>query len=111
SYTDKKFYHWYSKSAFSRAVGDKYKWNEPIPDSFVEASPINQVSEVPTLLIQGTWDILVNKNQALVLDSILTRKSIPHKLIMIKGANHTPRFMPWWQKRIYAEVVDFIKDK
>lgn len=109
-YTDKSFYHWYTKSAFSRAVGEKYAWKDSIPKSFKEASPISQVGDVPTLMIQGTWDLLVNQQQAKTLDRVLTQKEIPHKLVLIKGANHTPRFMPWWKNKIYNEVVNFIKN-
>lgn len=103
-----EFYHWYSKSAFSRAVGDTYKWRDSIPESFEKASPISQVSDVPTYLFQGTWDVLVNKNQAIALDSVLTEKGIKHELVLIKGANHTPRFMPWWRKKIYDKVIEFV---
>ena len=106
-----KFYHWYSKSAFSRAVGEKYKWRDSIPKSFEIASPISHVSDVTTYLFQGTWDILVNKNQAITLDSVLNAKGLKHELILIKGANHTPRLMPRWRKMIYNKVLDIVMEK
>ncbi len=107
--TENHFYHRISKSAFSRATGDTYELGDTIPKSFVKASPISQVSNVPTLIFQGTADMFVNKNQGLALDSALTAKKIEHELVLIKGANHTPRFMPWWRNQvIFPKMMNFI---
>ena len=106
---ENKFYYWLSKPAFSRAVGERYEWGEAIPQSFIEASPIYQVTNVPTYIFQGTCDMLVNKNQAIALEKVLQKKNVPHEVIWIKYANHTPRLMPWWRKKIYAKVLEIIQ--
>lgn len=103
-----RMYRRFTKLPFSRSVGERYRLKDGIPKSFEEASPVSQVSNVPTFIFQGTWDMLVNKNQALALDSVLSVKGIKHELILIKGANHTPRLMPWWRNKIYDKVKEIV---
>ncbi|MXV39252.1 alpha/beta hydrolase fold domain-containing protein [Flavobacteriaceae bacterium Ap0902] len=108
-YRKTKFYKSYTEPTFKKIVGEK---NQPFDKAITklkEASPITQVSNVPTLTFQGTWDMLVNKEQSLALDSVLTEKNIPHELVLIKNANHTPRFMPWWRNQVInPKILEFI---
>lgn len=111
-YQNLKFYHWYTKSAFSTATGDFYRWGEEIPLKFKEASPLSQVADVPTLLFQGTWDFLVHPQQAKSLNQKLEEKNVPHRLVLIKGAGHLPRFNAWWRgKIILPEIINFIENE
>lgn len=110
-YQDLKFYHWYTKSTFSTATGDFYRWGDNIPASFEQASPLSQVAPVPTLLFQGTWDFLVHPQQAKSLNQKLNEKNIPHRLVLIKGAGHVPRFNAWWRNKIILpEIINFIQN-
>jgi acetyl esterase/lipase len=52
------------------------------------ASPANNIKNVPTLLVHGTKDTIVPYSQATSLNTLLTEKNIPHKLVTITGANH-----------------------
>lgn len=111
NYIQRKFYHWYTKFFFELATGGKYdsKQSEKV---FKEASPIANISHVPTLILQGTNDIVINKSQALTLDSMLTVKQVPHKLVLMKGGIHISRRLPWLRdKIIYPEMLDFLKAK
>lgn len=100
----------YSAPTIQTVVGEKFE-RKNISEKFVEASPISHVSDVPTLIFQGDTDYLVNRKQGLALDSILTEKNIPHKLIYMKNTGHTPRFFSK-QKRdslILPEILNWIK--
>lgn len=101
---------WYSKPTIQTMVGEKYD-RKAVSEKFKEASPINQVSNVPTLLFQGDSDYLVNRKQALTLDSILTEKQIPHRLIFMKDTGHTPRFFNKYKRDsiILPAILDWIK--
>lgn len=105
-YQNSKYYK-RSKGVFQKVVGEKMKENL---DAFKKASPIAQVSNIPTLIFQGDRDFLVNKNQGLALDSILTSKKIPHQLIWMKNSGHVPRFIK--RKRdgfILPNILSFIQ--
>lgn len=111
-YRASKVYKTYTENVFAKIVGKSGQPFDSIIPELKKASPITQVSNVPTLTFQGTWDVLVNKNQSLALDSVLSEKGIPHELVLIKGANHTPRFMPWWRnKLINPKILEFIQKK
>lgn len=112
NYTEKKLYHWYTKFFFELAAGAQYTYNENLPIAFEEASPIANVSNVPTLILQGTNDMVVNLSQALSLDSVLTQKKVPHKLVLMEGGVHIARRLPWWRdKVIYPEMLAFLKKR
>lgn len=94
-------YSKYALFTIEDVVGLKFN-RENIDQKFKEASPIYQVSNVPTLLFQGDQDLLVNRKQGLALDSVLTEKNVEHKLIYIKKTGHTPRF---FNKRKREEII------
>lgn len=99
-------YYKRSKGVFQKVVGDTYENNV---EAFKAASPLNHVSNIPTLIFQGDRDFLVNKNQGLALDSVLTAKKIPHKLVFMKNSGHVPRFVK--RKRdliIFPNILSFI---
>lgn len=108
NYTD-SFYSKYTAPTIQDVVGVKFD-RKNISEEFKIASPIANVSNVPTLLFQGGKDILVNKNQGLALDSVLTEKNIPHKLVYMKNAGHTPRFFSKTKKGkvILPNILDWI---
>ena len=101
---------WYSKPTIQTMVGEKYE-RKAVSEKFREASPVNQVSNVPTLIFQGDSDYLVNRKQALALDSVLTEKQIPHQLIFMKHTGHTPRFFSKYKRDsiILPAILDWIK--
>ncbi|WP_406632159.1 alpha/beta hydrolase [Ornithobacterium rhinotracheale] len=110
AYTDKKFYHWYTKRTMSIAVGDRYKLGEKIPESFKEASPLFNLANKPTLMFQGTTDLLVNKSQGFALDKALAEANIPHRLVVMNGAGHLPRYRPSWRNKVvFPEILNFIE--
>lgn len=96
-----------SKFVIEKVVDAKFYDNE---NDFKEASPIAHVSNIPTLIFQGDRDFLVNKNQGSALDSVLTSKKIPHRLILMKNSGHVPRFIK--RKRegfIFPNILSFIQ--
>lgn len=105
------FYSEYTSSTFQKVVGEKFN-RKNLSEAFKRASPVYNISNVPTLLFQGNTDFLVNQKQGLALDSALTAQNIPHKLILMKNTGHAPRF---FNKRkrdsiIYPNILQWIKD-
>jgi acetyl esterase/lipase len=95
-----------------KMVGEKMDRKNP-SNAFQQASPIAQVSRVPTLIFQGGRDWLVSKKQGFALDSVLTEKKITHRLVFMKNSGHVPRLHNETvrDKIIYPHILDWIKNK
>ena len=107
SYQKSKYYK-RTKGVFQKVVGEKFDHQL---EAFKKASPIAHVSNIPTLIFQGDRDFLVNKNQGLALDAVLTSKKIPHQLVYMKNSGNVPRFVK--RKRdsfIFPNILAFIKN-
>ncbi len=106
----KSLYSKYSSPTIQTVVGEKFD-RKNLSEKFKEASPIANVSNVPTLLFQGDTDFLVDKNQGLKLDSVLSEKNVPHQLIFMKKTGHTPRFFSKYKRDsiILPEILNWIK--
>ena len=103
-------YSKYSSPTIEDVVGVQFN-RENLSEEFKKASPIANVSDVPTLIFQGEKDFLVHKNQGLKLDSVLTSKGIEHRLIFMENTGHVPRF--WSKKKrdslIFPAILDWIE--
>lgn len=104
------FYSKYTSPTFQKVVGTKFD-RKNISEAFKEASPIANITNVPTLLFQGNNDFLVNQHQGLAMDSALTRMNVLHKFIFMEKTGHVPRF---FKKRkrdsiIYPNILNWIK--
>ena len=95
-----------------KMVGEKMDRKNP-PKAFQLASPIANVSPVPTLLFQGGRDWLVSKKQGFALDSVLSEKQIIHRLVFMKNSGHVPRLHneSIRDRIIYPHILDWIKNK
>ncbi len=104
------FYSKYSSPTIQKMVGTKFH-RENLSEEFKKASPIANISNVPTLLFQGNQDFLVNQKQGLALDSALTAQNIPHKLVFMKNAGHAPRFFSKTKRDsiIYPNILEWIR--
>lgn len=106
-YTEKTLYHWYTKRIFEWAVGAKY--SQENTDAFMKASPSAQASYVPTLIFQGTGDIIVDESQAYSLVASLKENFVPHRLVLMEGGQHFLRRISYWREQvIFPEILDFI---
>ncbi len=105
------FYSKYSSPTVQSVVGTKFQ-RKNLSKEFEKASPIANISNVPTLLFQGNRDFLVNKRQGLSLDSALTQLNVPHKLVFMEGAGHAPRFFSKRKRDsiIYPNILNWIKN-
>ncbi|WEK69974.1 MAG: alpha/beta hydrolase [Candidatus Chryseobacterium colombiense] len=104
------FYSKYSSPTIQKMVGTKFH-RENLSEEFKKASPIANISNVPTLLFQGNQDFLVNQKQGLALDSALTAQHIPHKLVFMKNAGHAPRFFSKTKRDsiIFPNILEWIR--
>lgn len=101
----------YTSPTIQDVVGTRFKRGN-IAEEFRKASPLWQVSHVPTLIFQGELDHLVNKNQGLSLASKLEEKEIPHKLVYMKNAGHMPRLFSKKKRDslIFPNIIEFIRE-
>ncbi len=83
-------YSRYTSPTIEDVVGERFD-RKNFSEKFKEASPISQITPVPTLIFQGARDPLVHKNQGIALDSALSAMEIPHRFIFMAGTGHTPR--------------------
>ncbi len=104
------FYSRYTSGTIQKMVGAKFN-RKNLPEEFKAASPIANISNVPTLLFQGNQDFLVNYRQGLALDSALTEKNIPHQLVFMDKTGHAPRFFNRKKRDtiIYPAILEWIK--
>lgn len=105
------FYSKYSSLTIEDVVGTKFD-RKNLSEDFKKASPLANISNVPTLIFQGDLDHLVNKKQGLRLSSELEKRNIPHKLIYMKNTGHTPRFFSKMKRDsiIFPNILEFIKE-
>lgn len=105
------FYSKYSSLTIEDVVGTKFD-RKNLSEDFKKASPLANISNVPTLIFQGDLDHLVNKKQGLRLASELEKCNIPHKLIYMKNTGHTPRFFSKMKRDsiIFPNILEFIKE-
>ncbi|OCA76045.1 esterase [Chryseobacterium artocarpi] len=107
----KSFYSQYTSPTFQKVVGTKFE-RKALSEAFKEASPIANITNVPTLLFQGNNDFLVNQHQGKAMDSALTRMNVPHKFIFMERTGHVPRFFSKRKRDsiIYPNILNWIKN-
>lgn len=94
----------------NKMVGAKYELGKSVPSQFKDASPIQYVKNVPTLIIHGTGDMVVPYAQAELLSDRLKQKSYTHDLMTIPNANHDLGLgNPETAKQIADRVVEWVK--
>lgn len=104
------FYSKYTSPTFQKVVGAKFD-RKNISEAFKEASPIANITNVPTLLFQGNNDFLVNHHQGQAMDSALTHMNVPHRFIFMEKTGHVPRFFSKTKRDsiIYPNILEWIK--
>ena len=104
------FYSRYTSRTVQKMVGSNFN-RKNLSEEFKTASPIANISNVPTLLFQGNQDFLVNYRQGLALDSALTEKKVPHQFIFMDKTGHAPRFFNKKKRDtiIYPAILEWIK--
>lgn len=105
------FYSKYTSGTIQKMVGTKFN-RKSLSEDFQKASPVANVTNVPTLLFQGNQDFLVNQKQGLALDSVLTKMNVPHKLVFMDKTGHAPRFFNKKKRDsiIYPNILEWIRD-
>ncbi|MGI9653200.1 alpha/beta hydrolase [Chryseobacterium sp. RLHN22] len=105
------FYSKYTYGTIQKMVGTQFS-RKNLSEDFQKASPIANVTHVPTLLFQGNQDFLVNQKQGLALDSVLTQMNIPHKFVFMDKTGHAPRFFNKKKRDsiIYPNILEWIRN-
>ncbi|AZA79921.1 alpha/beta hydrolase [Chryseobacterium sp. G0186] len=104
------FYSKYTSPTFQKVVGTKFD-RKNISEAFKEASPIANITNVPTLLFQGNNDFLVNYHQGQAMDSALSRMNVPHKFVFMEKTGHVPRLFSKTKRDriIYPNILEWIQ--
>lgn len=107
----RSFYSKYTSPTVQKVVGTRFN-RKNVSEEFKKASPVANITNVPTLLFQGNQDFMVNQHQGLALDSALTSQNIPHKLIFMKNTGHAPRFFSKRKRDsiIYPNILEWVKE-
>ena len=80
-----------------------------VPLAFHVQSPVQRISNVPTLLIHGKLDYLVNIRQAYEMQKALEEMQVENRLVTINYAGHVGRLNPIIRNRIvYPEILEFL---
>jgi acetyl esterase/lipase len=58
----------------------------------------------PVLILHGTADTTVDRNQSIDLDKRLTALNLPHQLILLPGIGHTFDLQTWGRKPLPADL-------
>ena len=94
----------------NKMVGAKYEFGKPVPSQFKDASPVQYIKNIPTLIIHGTGDMVVPYAQAELLSDKLKQKSYTHDLMTIPNANHDLGLgNQATAKQIADRVVEWVK--
>lgn len=81
----------YATQLFSFMTGVNYStYPELCKEKLKELSPINHVNEntIQTIIAQGEKDDIVDKENAIVLDEVLTKNNVQHQLILFPNSGH-----------------------
>ena len=79
---------------------------ESHPDAWRGAAPVAHVTAktVPTLILHGTADTTVDRDQATQLASKLTEFGVAHEVILLEGVGHTFDLDTWRRKPLPRDV-------
>ncbi|MBX7168220.1 MAG: alpha/beta hydrolase [Pirellulales bacterium] len=63
---------------------------DEVPELYKQASPVRYVTrdDAPTLILQGTHDILVPYDQSIKMSAALAKKGVPGRMELVFGAGH-----------------------
>lgn len=87
------------------------KAREEDPQGWKLASPVFHVSKrncPPTLVLHGTADATVDRNQAAELAQVLEEHGVEHQLIMIEGVGHTFDLQTWAKKPLPYDLTPIV---
>lgn len=70
------------------------------------ASPTAHVSPrvPPVLILHGTRDTTVDRDQSIALDKLLVQQNVEHQLVMVPGAGHTFDLERWNGKPLFMDL-------
>ncbi len=76
------------------------------PEKWKLASPVYQVSKAcpPTLILHGTADTTVDREQSVELDRKLAEAGVEHQLILLPGIGHTFDLQQWQRKPLPQDL-------
>jgi len=106
----KSFYSKYTSPTIQKVVGIPFD-RKNVSEAFREASPIANITYVPTLLFREKKDFLVIQHQEIAMDSALTSMNIPHKFVFMERTGHVPRLFSKRKRDsiIYPNILEWIK--
>lgn len=99
-----------TKNLYSKLVGNVPYTNEHnVPYDYLDASPIYQIKNVPTLLIRAENDVRIPKSQAVNMYGALRNENVPVRLVTIEYADQNLLFDKDYFEEVYSNIVAWIK--
>lgn len=97
-----------------KPIGDALTSSSPLfagtyaehPDLWKLASPVTHVNakSPPTLILHGTKDTTVDRDQSTELESKLKAAGVEHQLMFVEGAGHTFDLEKWGKKPLSTDL-------
>ena len=81
--------------------------HKPVTDADrILVSPVSHIGPQtpPTLVLHGTIDTIVDRDQSIELDKKLTDAGVPHQFLLIPGIGHTFDFENWNKKPLPQDL-------
>lgn len=94
----------------SLLADDTYAAGEKFSTKIAAVSPYNKVKAIPTLLVHGTKDDLVDYQQSVDLYNLLQKKKVKSKLVTMDGKGHDVGMnQPESEEKVLSEITNWIK--
>lgn len=100
-----------TKTLFSKLMGNVSSNSKTeLPVEYINASPVYQVREVPTLLIHGRGDRLVPVEQAIKMERALNEYNVhPSSVVILEDASSNLIFDEDYYPTVYRTITDFFR--
>lgn len=100
-----------NKLIFTKLMGNvAYRSEQYLPNEYVNASPIHQISNVPTLLIHGVKDVVIPYEQSAKMYQKLQEKAVNTRLVNIINGGHLLLRDPNHKYEAYDAILDWIDE-
>ncbi|WP_374444006.1 prolyl oligopeptidase family serine peptidase [Epilithonimonas sp.] len=99
-------------AAVNKMTGNKITWKaeNPVPESYKPASPVNFVKKIPILILHGDKDDVVPIRQSYNLIDRLKEKNYPYQLIVFPGADHSLDALPGNQLKKFSTAANWFNE-
>lgn len=97
---------------FTKLVGgEPFKSSKYLSNAYANASPIDQVRDVPTILIHGVKDPIIHYNQSAKLFKFLKEHDVYTKIYTVENGADKLLFDPNHKGHVMNYIINWLKEK